>query len=142
MRISHYLDQLKAVTESENDKEMAKKMGWSHSVPSHWRTGKRFMDNATAGHISELIDVPVIEIIAAVEADREEVTGQKSFWTSFFQTRMAKAATPATLAIVAAGVTSFLTPSPVQAATRAILRAGHCMLCQIRSLQRKAIHAV
>ena len=111
MRIAKYLDALQETLDATNDKVMAAKMGWSHSVPSHWRTGKRFMDNQTAGTISALIGVPVIHIIAAVEADREEVTGQRSFWTDFFLR------TTGVSAVVAlAVVTNFVTPSPAQAA--------------------------
>lgn len=111
MRVAKYLDALQTALGVTNDKEMAKRMGWSHSVPSHWRTGKRFMDNQTAGVISALIDTPVIHIIAAVEADREEVTGQRSFWTDFFLRT-----TTASAVLAIAVVTNFVTPAPAQAA--------------------------
>ncbi|SPD67814.1 conserved protein of unknown function (plasmid) [Cupriavidus taiwanensis] len=115
MRVEKYLDSLQHALGVKTDKEVAQKMGWSHSVPSNWRRGRGFMTNQTAGQISEIIAVPVIEIIAAVEADREEITGQKSFWTDFFQ-RTARNAAPATLALLVATVTNFVTPSPAQAA--------------------------
>lgn len=108
MRIGKYLDALQCVSNCKSDIELAKKYGWSHSVPSHWRTGKRFMDNQTAALVSERINVPVIEIIAAIEADREEVSGQNSFWTDFFQKTTATAAS-IVLAIVAAG-SMFVSP--------------------------------
>jgi len=85
MRVSKYLDALRPRLGVINDREVAKVMGWSHSVPSHWRTGRMFMTNAIAGQVAELLDIPVIEIIAAVEADREEVSGKSLFWTCFFQ---------------------------------------------------------
>jgi hypothetical protein len=111
MRIAKYLDALQETLGVTKDKDMAAKMGWSHSVPSHWRTGKRFMDNQTAGAISALISVPVIQIIAAVEADREEVTGQRSFWTDFFLRT-----TAASALVALAVVTNFVTPSTAHAA--------------------------
>ncbi|GAA7769447.1 hypothetical protein HpMS107_51540 [Helicobacter pylori] len=129
MRVSTYLDRLQKAVNVPNDKELAKRMGWSHSVPSHWRTGKRFMDNATAGSISELIGVPVIEIIAAVEADREEMTGQKSFWTAFFQRTAGSPAMPAAVALVAVGVTKFVTSPALQASIGAVSQAAHSILC-------------
>lgn len=110
MRIAKYLDALQLALGVTTDKDVAAKMGWSHSMPSHWRKGRRFMDNQTAGAVSALIGVPVIHIIAAAEADREEVTGQRSFWTDFF-TRTAATSVVLLLAVV----TNFVTPSPAHA---------------------------
>lgn len=112
MRIGKYLDALQRIENCKSDIELARKLGWSHSVPSHWRTGKRFIDNQTAGMMSEKIGVPVIEIIAAIEADREEISGQKSFWTDFFQ----RTATVASVAVLTGVVTLFVTPRPAEAA--------------------------
>jgi hypothetical protein len=123
MRIGKYLDALQRASGCKSDIEMAKKYGWSHSVPSHWRTAKRFMDNQTAALVSEKIGVPVIEIIAAIEADREEVTGQQSFWTAFFQ----RTATVASVVLVAGAVNLFLTPTPSQAAP--LLKADAPTIC-------------
>jgi hypothetical protein len=111
MRIGKYLDELQKAVGVANDKELAAVMHWSHSVPSHYRTGKRFMDNKSAGIVSAKIKRPVIEIIAAIEADREEMTGQRSFWTDFFQKT---AATVASALFIA--VTLFLTQPNAEAA--------------------------
>ncbi|RAM66144.1 hypothetical protein [Herbaspirillum rubrisubalbicans] len=93
MRVAKYLDELQKALNVKTDKDAAKIMGWSHGLPSNWRKGVSFMTNQTAGAISEKIGVPVIEIIAAVEADREEVSGQKSFWTAFFHKTVSATAT-------------------------------------------------
>jgi hypothetical protein len=111
MRVGKYLDELQQALGVKTDKDVALKMGWTHSVPSNWRKGRSYMTNQTAGQISAVLNVPVMHIIAAVEADREEMTGQRSFWTDFFlQT------TTASAIFVIAVVANFVTPSPAQAA--------------------------
>jgi hypothetical protein len=110
MRVAKYLDELQRALSVKTDKDVAAKMGWTHSVPSNWRKGRSYMTNQTAGQISAVLNVPVMHIIAAVEADREEMTGQRSFWTDFFLR------TTGVSAVVAlAVVTNFVTPSPAQA---------------------------
>lgn len=142
MKSVKFLDEVMKKQGLRNDKALCEFMGWSHSVASHYRTGKRVMDNETCLKIAQVLEMEdPLPIIMAADMDRAEKAGQHSLW-EVFSARMAKAAAPATLAIVAAGVTSFLTPSPVQAATRAILQAGHFILCQIRRLQRQAINAI
>jgi transcriptional regulator with XRE-family HTH domain len=110
MRVEKYLQALRVKLQLENDKELCKTMGWSAGTISNWKKGSNFMTNKQAGIVSEIIEVPVIELIAAIEADREEVTGQQSFWTAFFQR------TVASVALVAGCVNLFLTPTPSQAA--------------------------
>lgn len=129
MKSVKFLDKLIAAKGLKNDLALAKYMGWSSGRMSQYRTGKRIMENETCVQIAlELAMESPLPIIMAADIDRAEKAGQHSLW-EVFSARMAKAATPATLAIVAAGVTSFLTSSPVQAATRAILRAGVFTLC-------------
>ncbi|AEK61974.1 hypothetical protein [Collimonas fungivorans] len=123
MRISKYLDQLQKALDVKTDKDVAKLMGWTHSVPSNWRKGHSFMTNQAAASVSEKLGIPVIEVIAAVEADREEVSGQKSFWTDFFQRTAATAASVAVLGVV----TLFLTPTPSQATP--LLKANTPTIC-------------
>lgn len=125
MRISKYLDRLQKALDVKTDKEVAKIMGWSHSVPSNWRKGHSFMTNQAAASVSEKLGVPVIEVIAAVEADREEVSGQKSFWTDFFQ----RTATVASVVLVAGCVNLFLTPTPSQATPLLKNEVEHFVLC-------------
>jgi hypothetical protein len=123
VRVAKYLDELQRTLGVKTDKEVAEQMGWTHSVPSNWRKGRSFMTNQTAGQLSAILGVPVMHIIAAVEADREEVTGQRSFWTDFF-TRT----TAASAVVVIAVVTNFVTPSPAQAAPRLENGAGSVYL--------------
>ncbi|MDP5009042.1 MAG: hypothetical protein NWQ13_08700 [Glaciimonas sp.] len=126
MRIGKYLDKLQKALDVKTDKDVAKIMGWSGGTMSNWKKGSNFMTNQVAAQVSEKIGVPVIEIIAAIEADREEVTGQRSFWTDFFQ-RTAAVSGMAVLALV----TNLVTPPaanalPVSADIRSVY-----ILCKI-----------
>ncbi|RQQ03017.1 Cro/Cl family transcriptional regulator [Burkholderia stagnalis] len=113
MRIAKYLDALQKALGVENDKEMALRMGWSHSVPSHWRTGRRSMDNETCLRIAEALgmDNP-LPIIMAADMDRAEKAGQHSLWESFLPKMTGLSA-----ALAVSVVTNFVTPSPAEAAT-------------------------
>ncbi|AOI68530.1 hypothetical protein [Burkholderia ubonensis] len=112
MRIAKYLDALQKALGVENDKEMALRMGWSHSVPSHWRTGRRSMDNETCLRIAEALgmDNP-LPIIMAADMDRAEKAGQHSLWEIFLPKMAGFSA-----ALAVGVITNFVTPSPAQAA--------------------------
>ncbi|CAJ0781928.1 hypothetical protein R77555_00875 [Ralstonia mannitolilytica] len=129
MRIEKYLDDLRDKLGVKTDKEVIAKLGWSTGTISNWRKGRMFMTNQTAGQVAELLGVPVIQIIAAVEADREEVTGQKSFWTAFFQRTVSQAAPAALLLALGASVTNFVTPTTLQAFNHAIAAGQRFALC-------------
>ncbi|WP_080406847.1 Cro/Cl family transcriptional regulator [Burkholderia ubonensis] len=113
MRISKYLDALQKVLGVSNDKEMALRMGWSHSVPSHWRTGRRSMDNETCLRIAEALEMDnPLPIIMAADMDRAEKAGQHSLWESF----LPKLAGVSLVTALFIGVTNFVTPTPANAA--------------------------
>ncbi|WP_082874760.1 Cro/Cl family transcriptional regulator [Burkholderia sp. MSMB1589WGS] len=114
MRISKYLDALQEALGASNDKEMALRMGWSHSVPSHWRTGRRSMDNETCLRIAEALEMDnPLPIIMAADMDRAEKAGQHSLWESF----LPKLAGVSFITALFIGVTNFVTPTPANAAT-------------------------
>lgn len=142
MKSLKYLDQVKVKHGLKTDADLCRYMGWSHSAMNNYKKGISVMNNEACLAVAQALEMDdPLPIIMAADMDRAEKAGQHSLW-EVFSARMAKAAAPATLAIVAAGVTNFLTPSPVQAATRAILQVGHFTLCQIRRLQRQAINAI
>lgn len=129
MKSVKFLDEVMKKQGLRNDKALCEFMGWSHSVASHYRTGKRVMDNETCLKIAQVLEMDdPLPIIMAADMDRAEKAGQHSLW-EVFSARMAKAATPATLAIVAAGVTNFVTPSTAHATAYAVLRSARFILC-------------
>ncbi|APR39381.1 Cro/Cl family transcriptional regulator [Paraburkholderia sp. SOS3] len=112
MKSVKYLDAVIAKKGLKNDKALCDYMGWSHSVASHYRTGKRVMDNETCLRLASELDLDnPLPIIIAADIDRAEKSGQKSLW-EVFTPKMAGLSA----ALVFAIVTNFVTPSPAQAA--------------------------
>lgn len=91
MRIEKYLDALRDSLDVTTDRDLTILLGVSHSVVSHWRTGRMFMSNETCMHIAELLsmDSP-LQIIVAVDMDRAEKAGVHSLWERFLP-QMARA---------------------------------------------------
>ncbi|KVD77694.1 Cro/Cl family transcriptional regulator [Burkholderia sp. ABCPW 14] len=114
MRIAKYLDELQKVLGVENDKELAQRMGWSHSVPSHWRNGRSSMNNETCLRIAEVLGMEnPLPVIMAADMDRAEKAGQHSLWESF----LPKLAGVSLATLLLASVTNFMTPTTANAAT-------------------------
>ncbi|MFJ1258842.1 helix-turn-helix domain-containing protein [Cupriavidus sp. CuC1] len=116
MRSAKYLDAVIERHGLKNDKALAEYLGLVHSAVSHYRTGRRVMDNETCLRIAQALEMenPLLVIMAA-DMDRAERAGQHSLW-EVFSRRMTNAAAPATLAALVAVVTNFMTPTPAQAA--------------------------
>ncbi|WP_439682493.1 HTH cro/C1-type domain-containing protein [Cupriavidus oxalaticus] len=111
-----YLDKLIAAKGLKNDLALANYMGWSSGRMSQYRTGKRIMENETCMQLAIELGMPdPMQIIMAADLDRAEKAGQRSLW-EVFSRRMAQAAAPATLAVLVASVTNFVTPTAAQAA--------------------------
>lgn len=81
-------------------------------VISAAKTKKRGLPSFACVALAKLIDVPEIEVIAASELVTEKKPERRAIWTPFVQ----GAARHALVVALVVGVTSFVTPSPVQAA--------------------------
>nr|DAP29557.1 MAG TPA: helix turn helix protein [Inoviridae sp.] len=129
MRSAKYLDAVIERHGLKNDAELAEYLGLVKSAISHYRTGRRTMDNETCLRIAQALDMtdPMLVIMAA-DMDRAERAGQQSLW-EVFSRRMATTAAPATLAVLAVSVTNFVTQSPLQASAGAISRLAQSLLC-------------
>lgn len=129
MKSVKYLDAVMQRHGLKTDKALCEHMGWSHSAVNNYRKGLRIMDNEQCLRVAlELGLSDPLPIIMAADADRAERAGQRSLW-EVFSKRMAGRATPASLALVVALVTNFVSPSPAQASTDAKRSAEHSILC-------------
>ncbi|MHA6915876.1 helix-turn-helix domain-containing protein [Ralstonia pseudosolanacearum] len=129
MRIERYLDQAIERRGLKNDRALADELGLVHSAISHYRTGRRSMDNEVCLRLAQLLDMEnPMPIIMAADMDRAERAGQRSLW-EVFSPRMASSATAALLLVLVAGVTNFVTPSPAQPHNYAISQADRFVLC-------------
>ncbi|WP_425219099.1 helix-turn-helix domain-containing protein [Ralstonia solanacearum] len=116
MRVEKYLDEAIKRRGLKNDRALAEELGLVHSAISHYRTGRRSMDNEVCLRLAQLLDMdnPML-IIMAADMDRAERAGQHSLWEVFL-TRMASSATAALLLVLVTSATNFVAPSTAKAA--------------------------
>ena len=116
MRVEKYLDEAIKRRGLKNDRALAEELGLVHSAISHYRTGRRSMDNEVCLRVAQLLDMDnPMPIIMAADMDRAERSGQRSLW-EVFSPRMAHSGLVALLVSLGLGVTNFVTPSPAEAA--------------------------
>ena len=116
MRVEKYLDEAIKRHGLKNDRALAEELGLVHSAISHYRTGRRSMDNEVCLRVAQLLDMDnPMQIIMAADMDRAERAGQRSLW-EVFSPRMAHSGLVALLVSLGLGVTNFVTPSPAKAA--------------------------
>lgn len=80
MKTSDYLDLAQKKTGKRNDNQLSELLGWSRSKVNNYRHNRQHMDNEAARQIAELIDVPVITVIADMEAQRIKNPEGKKAW--------------------------------------------------------------
>ncbi|WP_247539185.1 Cro/Cl family transcriptional regulator [Ralstonia pseudosolanacearum] len=116
MRVERYLDAAIERHGLKNDSALAGQLGVVQSAISHYRTGRRSMDNEVCLRLAQLLEMDnPLPIIMAADMDRAERHGQHSLW-EVFSKRMASSATAALLLVVVASATNFVAPSPAKAA--------------------------
>ncbi len=129
VKIEKYLDALMQEHGLKTDKQLAELLEVKPNTVSQWRAGTRTIENEKCLQIAQALDMAdPMPVIMAADMDRAERAGQRSLW-EVFSKRMAVTAAPATLAVLAASVTNFVTSSPLQANAGAVLRAIHLSLC-------------
>lgn len=129
MKIERYLDALMEAQNLKTDRQLAEVLGVRPNTVSQWRAGTRTVENEMCLRLAQLLGLEdPVQVIMSADMDRAERAGQRSLW-EVFSKRMASSAAPATLAVLAAGVTNFVTGSPLQANAGAALRWAHLVLC-------------
>ncbi len=116
MQSVKYLDQAISTLGLKNDSALAKHFGWSSGAMSQYRAGKRVMDDEACLAVAmalELDERQTMRLLMAAGMDRAEKAGQQSLWSVFSQRMAATAAS----ALLATGVTLFLTPENAEAST-------------------------
>jgi len=93
---------------------LADYLGFDPNVLSMAKSKKRGIPGFACVKLAELIGVAEIEVIAASELVTEKKPERRAIWTPFVQ----GAARHALVVALVVGVTSFVTPSPVQAAQK------------------------
>lgn len=82
MKTTEYLDFAKKKHDFNSDNKLAIKLGWSRTKISNYRNLPQQMDNEAARQMAELLDIPVIKIIADMEAERQKEPAKKKAWVA------------------------------------------------------------
>lgn len=76
MKTTEYLDQVKARYSIPSDYALSKRLQVPTQTVSNWRTGARQPDNLACFRLAELLQLPADRVIADIELERAERTGQ------------------------------------------------------------------
>ena len=107
-----YLDALKTKLGAASDYELAKKLGWGQSRISNYRTGRSFFDDDTCLNVASLLDLPPIEVLLNVHAERSTNPLVKASFSTFLK----QLATTAAMCLITTGVMAFK-PAPAFASS-------------------------
>lgn len=79
MKASEYIDEVKRSNGLDTDYKVAKLLGCRQQKISNWREGQT-MDNETARQVAEILNIPVWQIIADMEAERQKDPAKRKAW--------------------------------------------------------------
>jgi len=82
MKTTEYLDLAKKKHGFNSDNKLAIKLGWSRTKISNYRNLPQQMDNEAARQMAKLVEIPVLTIIADMEALRQKDPSKKRAWST------------------------------------------------------------
>ena len=94
MKPNQYLDLAIKKAGVKNDNQLMQAIGWGKSKVNNYRHNRQLMDNEAARQIAELINVPVMQVIADMEAERAKEKETRNAWKML--SKMSKEAGKAT----------------------------------------------
>ncbi|MGK5049349.1 DUF3693 domain-containing protein [Janthinobacterium sp. GB4P2] len=80
-----FLDAVKEKLGIESDYALAKRLGFSLSTVSNYRTGRRVLDDDAALTIALALDVHPFTVIASVNAERAKTPEQRARWSGVME---------------------------------------------------------
>jgi len=83
-KTTDYIEEAKIKLDIQSDYGLAKWLGITDSAISHYKTGKRTIDDYTAARIAEALEIDPMEVIAAANAEREKDEKRREFWRKIF----------------------------------------------------------
>jgi len=81
MNSSEYLDMAIKAHNLRNDSQLATALNWNRQKISNYRHQKQAMDNEAAREFAEFTDIPILQIIADMEAQRQKDPSKKKAWS-------------------------------------------------------------
>jgi len=130
LKSTDYLDQLQVKKGLKNDVALCKLLNWSSGKISQYRSGKRIMDNEACVALALELEIDPLKIIMTCDMERARKTGQKSLWEVFTM----RTAQQISAVLALCFVTSFLTPTPAEAANMRVSEGSKLTcykLCEI-----------
>lgn len=85
MNTPEYLDAVKRHLGIASDYALAKKLGFSQSAMSSYRTGRRVFDDDAALTVAQALGVNPLSVIAAANAERAKTPEQKARWAGLME---------------------------------------------------------
>ncbi|WP_330109946.1 hypothetical protein [Methylophaga thalassica] len=79
MKSYEYIEEVKRANGLDTDYKVAKLLGCGQNKITQYRAGQT-MDNETARQIAEILDIPVWQIIADMESERQKDPSKKKAW--------------------------------------------------------------
>jgi hypothetical protein len=98
LKPSEYLDLTIRKLNVKNDRQMAMKFGWRDSKVNNYRHNRQAMDNEASRQIAAELEMPVIKVIADMEAFRAEKKNDKTLFEEW--TKVSKMAGVANLKLL------------------------------------------
>ena len=80
-----FLDAVKEKLGITSDYALAKRLGFSLSTVSNYRTGRRILDDDAALDIAMALEVHPFEVIASVNAERAKTPEQRERWSGVME---------------------------------------------------------
>ncbi len=117
MNSYEYMTEIKRIKGLDTDYKLCKALGWRQNKVTQYKNGTS-MDNDTSRQVAEILEIPLIQVIAEMEIQRAKNTEQKRAWS-----RIAKMTKEAGLAS-----TNLLINISLFSSTLI-----YCILCKIRS---------
>lgn len=125
---ANYLDELVQKTGAKSDGACGLMLGWTRAATSNYRHCKNAFDNHTCLIVARTLGIPLEQVIADMELQREKDEKKKADWLSF-ELRLKGAAATFVLASI---VTMLLHPSPASASNQPLMTADFDNLQIIR----------
>ena len=79
MNSYEYIEEVKRANGLDTDYKVCKLLGWSQNKVTQYKNGTT-MDNEAARQVAEILNLPLMQIIADMESERQKDPSKKKAW--------------------------------------------------------------
>lgn len=80
---SQYLAEIRQKTGTKSDGAAGLALGWTRSATSNYKHNRKAFDNHTCLRVATTLNVPLIQVIADMELQRERDPERRTDWLKF-----------------------------------------------------------